>query len=399
LLGILAYKTLRLQLNTLLSSFGALWFIASFWTSQNYFAPQGIAYVIYFAIFLFLARLFFTKKQNIVFPLIVFVLFIGLVGTHLLTSFMLAIGVIAIYVLSRIFSRKHKIAPFYSIGTCILIVCIFFAYQALLITQSLSGIAEILYSQFLRGETHLPAVSARVLGQVVRSPALQLTLLGSYGITIITAVIAVIGILTTAVGILLYKKVDAKNDLFWIAWIIVAGIIGVSVTYGGEAINRAFILMLLPTCYFAAKFFSKKSRILIIVLILIIFLQIPALYGSQNYVYMPTSELRGGAFFVRYVPSGAPFFYEPNLAFFGPGIARAGTQLNLQSFVGANSIPRSEIIDYITGQAEFVISSSEQNNFYQYYYRVNLLENLSLVDTYSQIYDNGAFQIYARLSG
>jgi hypothetical protein len=397
LLGVLAYKTLRLQLNTLLSSFGALWFIASFWTGQNYFSPQGIAYVIYFAIFLLLAKLFFTKKQNVKFPLTVFIfililiLFIGLVSTHLLTSFALAIGVIAVYALCKVFPQKRKIATFYSITTCILLVSVFFAYQALVITQSFSGIAELLYSQFSRGDTHLAVISQ---GRAVQSPALLLSIFGSYSITIIAVVIAVIAILTTALGILLYKKEEAKNDLFWIAWIIVAGIIGVCVFYGGEAIERAFILMLLPICYFAAKFFSKKPRILVFVLIIIVFLQIPALYGSENYSYVPTSELKGVAFYTIYAPSTAPFFYEADLASFGSRV----TGIQLGVFTGASSLPSSELVNEKIGKANFIISSNEQRNFYQYFYGANLLENLSLDDYYNRVYDNGGFQIYARLS-
>jgi hypothetical protein len=156
--------------------------------------------------------------------------------------------------------------------------------------------------------------------------------------------------------------------------------------------------MLLPTCYFAAKFFSKKPRILIFVLIIIVFLQIPAHYGNNNYTYVPTSELKGTAFYARYAPTAAPFFYETNLASFGTG-RLTGTQLNIQSIAGVNSIPSSKQIDEITGQAEFIISSSEQKNFYQYFYGVDLLENLSLDDHYNRVYDNEGFQIYARLGG
>jgi hypothetical protein len=391
LLGVLAYKTLRLRLDTLAASFGALWFIASFYTGQIYFSPQGIAYVLFFSIFLLLAKLFFAKKQNIGFPLVVLVLFMGLVTTHLLTSLVLAIGVITVYALCRVFPQKRKIVVFYSFTTCILLITIFFAYQSLVITHSFSGIVELFYSQFTHGETQIAAISQ---SQSVSSPALQLTKFGSYSITIINVVIAAVAILTTAMGVLLYKKEEAKNELFWIAWIIIAGIIGLSVYYGGEAIERAFILMLLPICYFAAKFFSKIPRILILVLVIIVFLSIPALYGTSNYSYVPMSELKGGAFMTKYAPYGASFFYETNLAFLGPGIT--GTQLNIQQIANANSIPSSKQVNLTIGKADFVICSSEQKNFYQFFYGVDPLENLSLNDHYNRVYDSENFQIYAR---
>jgi hypothetical protein len=393
LLGILAYETLRLRLNTLSSALGALWFIASFWTSQQYFSPQGIAYVIYFAFFLLLAKLFFSKKKNIVIPLIVIFLFIGLVTTHLLTSFAALVGVLAVYTLSKIFTPKHKMAAFYSISTCIFLIVIFFAYQAL-VTQSLSGVAEVLFSQFSRGETHLSVIAGE---RAAESPALQLTILGSYGITIINVVIALIAILTTVLLILRYKKEEAKDDLFWVAWIIAAGIIVASVFYGGEAIERAFVIMLLPTSYFAAKLLSKKPQLLVFLLIILVFFQMPALYCSQNYIYSSRTEFKGGDFYTKYAPSNAPFFYEPNLAYFGPG--NRGPQLFIQQIAGLKSIPSPELVNYTVGQADFILSSSEQKNFYQYYYEVDVLENLSLDNHYNRLYDNGGFQTYGQLSG
>jgi hypothetical protein len=394
LLGIMAFKTLRLRLNTVLSSFGVLLFIASFYTGQNYFSPQGVAYIIYFALFFLLAKLFFTRKQNAAFSLIIPVLFIGLVTMHLLTSFVVVCGVFAVYILYRIFSQKSKMV-FYSIVTCLLLLSIFLAYQGLVITQSFSGIAELLFSQFSRGETHLSTVSQ---GRAARSPALLLTLFSTYSITIVIVVAAAIAILTTIIGILIFKKEKARNDLFWTAWIIVAGVIGVSVFYGGEAIERAFILMLLPTCYFIVKFLSRKPQILILFIILIAFLQIPAHYTRDNFTYVPTSELNGTAFYARCATPGASFFYETNLASFPPPGAK-GIQVNIQNIAGVNSLPSSELVNYTIGKADYVISSSEQRNLYQYFYGIDLLQNLSFDDHYNRVYDNEGFQIYASLNG
>jgi hypothetical protein len=388
-LGVLAYKTLRLQLSPISSSFGALWFVASFWTAQFYFSPQGIAYLLFFAIFLLLAKLFFSKKQNMILLFVALIMFTGLVTTHLLDSFAISLGVIIVYVLSKLFPQKGKIIVFSSLATCILLVTIFFAYQSLVVTQSFHGLAELLYSQFSQGETHLVVVSQ---GRAITSLGLLLTKLSSYSITIINVVIATVAILSTVLGKLLHKKEDVKNEFFWIAWIITAGIIGVSIFYGGEAINRAFIIMLLPSCYFVAKFFSKKPRILIFVLIVIVFLNIPALYGTINYGYTTSSELKGGAFFTKYAPSDTTFFYEP-VGFLGPGIS--GTQLSFSEFA-AQSIPSSEIFNWIIGMSDLIISSDQQKNMYQFFYGVNLLENLSLTNHLGQVYDNGGFQIYAR---
>ena len=392
LLGIIAYRTLRLQLDMLSSSFGTLWFIASFWVTQYYFAPQGIAYLLYFAIFLLLAKLFLSKKQNVVLSLSVLVLFAALVSTHLLTAFAVTCGVVAVYVLSKVFPQNRKMAAFYSITTCILLLSIFLAYQALVITHSFSGIIELIYRQLSQGETQLSVISQ---GRAYISPALQLQLYGSYGITIINGIIAAIAFLITALGILLHRR-EGRGDLFWIAWIILAVLIGVTIFYGGEVIQRAFILMLLPTSYFAAKFFSKKPRVMVLVLIAIVFLQIPAHYSWENWVYVPTSEIKGTGFYQTHAPSNAWFLYESDIGSFDAGFN--GVLRSIALVTPRGSIPDFKVINNIAGQAEFIISSNEMKNFYQFFYGVNLLENLSLIEKYNILYDNEAFQIYARQS-
>ena len=394
LLAIISYKILRLQLNALSSSFGALWFVASFWTGQQFFSSQGISYVIYFVIFLLLAKLFFVKKRNTVLPLAALVLFLGLITTHLLTSFALTLGVVAVFAIYKILLRKHKIAPFYSIVTCILLLSIFIGYQAF-VSQSFHGVIEVLYYEFSRGEAHTISVVSQ--SGIASSQALQMTQLGIYGITIINVIIALIAITMTVTGILIYKKEKVKNDLFWIAWIIAAGMIGVFFFYGGEAINRAFVLMLLPTCYFAAYFFSKKPKILIFVLIIIVFLSIPALYSNQNYMYISSTEMKGGAFFNRYVPFGVTFFCVP-LSYLGPRTIN-GTQLNIQQIAGYGSVPSSRIVEFVIAQSDFIISSNEQKNSFQYFYGVDLLQNLSLDYYNNRLYDNEGYQTYGRFGG
>jgi len=347
--------------------------------------------VIFFAIFLLLAKLFFTKKQSIAFPLSIIVLFIGAVASHLLTPFMIVVGFIAVYALCKILPQKVKMPPFYSIATCILLASIFFSYQTLVIQRSFYNIIELLFGEISRQETHLLTISQT---RIVGSTSYQLELVGTYSITIMNVVIAILAILAVALGLLLHKK-EAKHDVFWIAWIIAAGILGISIKYGGEAIERAFMLMLVPTSYFAIKFLSKKPRILILVLMILIFIHIPAHYIREVRSYVPTSELKGTGFYAKYAPSTAPFFYE-YLAPFLPIKKTTGTQINIQSILPFYTMPSHELVNVTTGKAEFIISSNLEKNLYLYFFGVDLLEHLNLDDHHNRIYDNEGFRIYAR---
>jgi len=393
LLGVFTYLILRLQLNTLHSSLGTLWFIGSFWTGQHYFSPQSFAYVIYFAVVLLLAKLFFIKnKQSIAFPLSMIVLFTAIVASHLLTSFMILVGVVAIYASCKILPIKVKTSPFYSIATCILLASIFFSFQLLVIERSFSEIIETLIEETPQ-ESHLSAIlHTRIIG----STSYLLQLVGTYSITIINVVIAIFAILKTALGLLLHKK-ELKHDVFWIALIIVAGIFGVSTKYGGkgmfEAIERAFMFMLLPGCYFSIKFLSKKPRILILVLMILVFIHIPADYSDEMYMMVPTSEFKGIAFLAEYIPPAAPFFYSlPSGAIKGKQISIFGALAPPTSF----SLPSYESVRKTIGGAEFIISSNLQKNHHLYFLGVDPLEHLNFDDHNNRIYDNEGFRIYAR---
>jgi hypothetical protein len=392
LLGIFTYSILRVRLNALYSSLGALWVVGSLWTGQHYFSPQGTAYVMYFAIFLLLAKLLLTKKQNMALPLLIIFLFTATVMTHLLTSFVIMVGVIAIYVLYKIFPQRVKMTPSHLIIICILLVTIFFAYQTLVIQRSFYEITQALYGQILRQET---PISVSLQPRAGGSTGLLLQLVGAYSITIIIVVIAILAILATTVGLLFHKE-EAKDNLFWIAWIITAGIVGASLVYGAEAINRATMFMLLPTSYFAIKFLGKKPIILILVLVILTLIHIPAQYSNQNYTYVPTSELTGTAFYAKYAPSAAPFFYEPISVFLPYGVIN-GTQTSITSVAGAHSLPSQGLVNQATGQAEFIIYSNLEKNLYLYFYGVDPLENLNLDDHYNRIYDNGGFRVYAKV--
>jgi hypothetical protein len=385
LLGVITYSILRLQLNTLYSSFGALWFIGSFWTSQHYFCPQSFTYVISFAIILLLAKLFFTKKQSVTITFTIIFLFTATVVSHLLTAFIIMVSVAAIYASQRILAlrfRAYKIPSFYSITICILLASLFLSYQLLVIQRSFSQIIMVLKEEITQGETHLSAISGP---RIVGSTSFLLELVGDYSITIMNVVIAMFAILTTAIGLLFHKK-ETIHDVFWISWIIVAGIFGAFVYYGGEAIQRAYMFMLIPICYFSIKFLSKKPGILILILIMLTFINIPAQYSREMYLTVPTSEIKGLAFLVEYKSSTKPFFYSlPS----GYKDIR-GEQI----FIYTKVITSRELVDKTVGEADIIISSDLQKNEFLYFLGVDPLEHINFDDHNNRIYDNEGFRVY-----
>lgn len=239
-------------------------------------------------------------------------------------------------------------------------------------------------------ETHLLTVSQP---RIVRSISYLLDLVGTYSITIINVVIAVFAVLKIALALLFHKK-EPKNDVFWISLVIPAGIFGVSMKYGGyEAIQRGFMFMLLPACYFSVKFLSKKLRILILVLIILIFIHIPADYSSEVYTMVPTSEFEGAAFYAEYIPPAASFFYSLPISYY-KNIEGKHAQKYIRSRF--HSLPSHEFVTETVGQAAFLMSSDLQRNYYLYFWGFDPLEDLSLDDHCNRMYDSEGFHIYAR---
>jgi hypothetical protein len=309
-----------------------------------------------------------------------------------LTSFFILASIIALYVIHRILRWRLNFSSLFFINVILLFALIFFIYQTMVIPNTFSNVATVLFDQLSADNTHLVALTQ---GRAVGSPPLMMQIMGTYSLTIVNAIVGVLAIVATTLGVLFRKK-EWRLEVFWIPWIIAAGVIGVSVWYGGEAINRALMFMLIPVSYFAMKFLRKKPRILVVCLIILIILYFPARYCAVNYTYAPTTELRGVSFYTYHAPSNASLFYEA-LVPVGPplGPEITGQIISIARVVGFYSLPSSNDVNYLTGQAQYIISSTELRNFYEYFYGVNLIENVSSSAQYRLLYDNGDFEVYS----
>jgi hypothetical protein len=394
LIGIVTYTILKLRFNNIYSCLGALWVIASFYTGQQYFSPQATVYVFYIAILFLVGRLFLTKSWSTALTASILILFVASVTTHLLTSFLIMGGVVAVYISRKIFLRKVNLSPFFSITICLLLISIFFVYQTMIIKGTFIELTSSLYGQIMGQDTHITQVAGISQNRVIGSTAYALEIFGTYSITILSVIIAVASILIVLYGLLKHKT-GAKSDVFWIGWIIIAALLGLSISYGGEGIARAFMFFLIPTCYFAIKYLSKKPRILIAIIILLIVIHFPASYARENYIYVPTSEIKGATALAQYTTSTALIFYE----FLAPlpfSMNETHHFINIQVLVGYYSMPSSEIINAALGEAQFVVSSSLQDNVYNYFFGTNILAEYNLNQNHSRLYDNGEFTIFSK---
>jgi hypothetical protein len=395
LLGIIIFSILRIKLNIIYSSLGALWFVASFWTGQHYYSPQSFAYLIFFAVFLIFAKMFFSKTKKTSLVLCIVLLFTTAVITHLLTSFFIIASIITLYTLLKILRQRSTFSSLFFVNIILLLIVIFFVYQTMFIPDTFSTLGKALWGDISAEKSHLGVIAQ---GRAGGSQPLSMAIMGTYSLTIINAIVAFVAIVATAIGTLFRKK-KWRDEVFWVSWIISAGVLGLSITYGGEALNRALMFMLIPVSYFAVKFLSKKPRILVACLMIIIVLYFPARYSSEYYVYAPTTELEGASFYTYHAPSNATLLNE-FLVPFGPplGPEITGQSISIANAVGLRSMPSTNDINYWVGRAQYITYSNELRNFYLYFYGVDLLENVSSSIQLRLLYDNGYFKVYSQSS-
>jgi len=391
-IGIVTYAVLKLKFSSIFSLLGSLLVLASFYTGQEYFSPQATAFIFYLGVLLLVGKLFFTKSRSNSLVLCIFILFIAAVTTHLLTSFIIMAGIIAVYLTRKLFLRKVRVSSFFSLVMCVLFVSIFLFYHAFVINRTFVEVTNSLYTQLLGQDNHITQVAGISQSRVIGSTAYNLEIIGTYGITIMAVVIALVSLVIVLYGIIKCRP-EAKSEVFWIAWIVVAAVLGLSVSYGGEGIARAFMFMLLPACYFVIKYLRKKPVILITLIVLLLFIHFPASYAHDNYLYVPSSELKG-AQALTYIPSDSVVFYE-YLAPFPYNANQSRHFVNIQLLAGFYSMPNSTIIDGALGEANYVVYSSLQNNVYNYFFGSNILDSHNFYQNQTRLYDNGQFKIFS----
>jgi hypothetical protein len=207
-----------------------------------------------------------------------------------------------------------------------------------------------------------------------------------------------IGVVIASVGILLILKKQfsrqhlsvGKYALFWMILSIFLAVFAVTAEYGPhEAYQRAFMCGLIPISYFCVVALSRKPKLFPLIILILLFLNIPAQYGADSYTLTRNAELSGAAFVAYNTPQNITCFYEFSLEirYYNP-LKRV--EFLIVASLPFTSIPDASSINQVFNKADYVIISSKQNNYYYYFLNQNPLDQVSL-DHFNRLYDNSAF--------
>jgi hypothetical protein len=383
--GFVTFLILRRKLGTIYSLFAATWFLAAFFLRQQYFGPPSIGYVFFLLVFLILSQIFFEKNKASRETLIVLLLlFTVTTFTHVLTSLIIIGMVVAIYVANRMSHESYR-----EVGSLVIFLSVIFISYNLLVTPEFFDWAVLVFSDVFAGERQLGLYKEpeRIIG----SMADQVNYYSSLALIVINLAIALIAIIYE-----LKKGSKPKGEfrrrffIFCVILLIELAVFALGAEYGPhESYQRAFMFALVPLAYLCVTFLSKKPKLLIVFIVLLSLLNIPAQYGSDSYTLATDSELAGAKFFVMHTPDNIIVVHKQTMymRYYAP---EKQIKFLIISDLPPTSIPNATVVYSVVNEADYVVLSNQQNNYYLYFLGVNPLRQVDY-DEMDRIYDNGDF--------
>jgi len=391
LYALLAFLILKVKLRISYAIFGAALFLGSFFTRQQYFGPQGIAFVFFLFIVFIVSLLFFderTKKKGTL-AVIYIVLFIVITLTHALTSLMTLLVVVAGYLAYKILRKQP---PAFAIQLCLFSAVFLLAYNLFVAQNFFKQTVETL-SEFLSGPEEASLLKEPT--RIVSSQAQRLNYYASWGIVLLMGLIAAIQVLYLLRNIRLRKQRNNEGfSFFMVIWLVFAVLFAVSAVYGSsEAYQRGFMFGLIPIIYLCLNLFAKKPRALSLLVVGLLFLNIVAQYGSDVYRLMPYEALAGTKFLVDHTPEEISLLYGfwPHIRYQDP--LKRVQFLEVRGTLPYTSVPNATTVKKTLNESDYIIRSELQLKYYLYFFGQDPLDQVSF-DRFNRAYDNANFRIF-----
>lgn len=385
LYGLLAFLILRVKLKTSYSILGAAWFVGSFFIRWHYFGPPSIAYIFFLLIFLILSWLYLdvrVEKRRLV--VLLLFLFTMTVLTHALTALMSLVVMVALYATHKLIPKKSLTI---SAKLCLFSMITLLSYNMFVAHRFFNLSVQTFYEIFLGVKVSaIYKEPARLIG----STALLVNYAFSWSIVLLNVFIAFVAVFMAI------KERSVKKDyfLFYLISLVMLGLFGLVGKYPShEESLRAFMFGLIPLTFICINLLARKPKILLIILVALLFLNIPAQYGGDSYRLATETELNGAAFFTAHTAQKISLLYcfSPYIRYHDP--------LKDVKFLSLGTLPYTSPLDPLTlnkavNDADYTILSDLQDNYYLYYLGATPFQQIDW-DTahFNRIYDNDKLRV------
>jgi hypothetical protein len=390
--GIFTFLILRIKLASQYALAGAALLLGGLFIRQQYFGPQSVSYIFFLCILLFISLLFFSENSNqrVITGLLV-LLFVVTTFTHPLTSFMAVIAILSVYLVDRFITKKRSA----KLGRLFLLtVIIWLVYNTTAATSffdtAVSHFAEIFAGFRSFG---LSSESSRIVASVAQ----RINFTASYAIVGLFGLVAVISI----VQILWYvrkKKPTMAYAMFNVILLVLLGFFALFGEYGEvEAYQRAFMFGLVPLSFLCVRVLKKKHLLLVVLIATLLFINIPAQYGSDNFRLATDTQLSGIRFLTdnsanQIKVAGRFSIY---IRYFDP--FKDYTVVDSDLSAPFSKFPNSTVVNEAIREADYVLLSDLEHNYYVFYLGADPLEQVNF-DEFNRIYDNGGLCLLKQLN-
>jgi len=395
LVGLLSFLTFRKLFTDSIALAGAGWILASFWLRQHYFGPPGVSYVLFLMILLLGVEFILNgtnQKNRLILWFLVLFCFTIVVLTHALTSFMALILLFTLWLAKRYVQKE----PATDLALLFMVsVSIISSYYAFVIPSLMEFFGETLFESLSRVWT---LSIYREPSRLLASPASLINYYTSLAIVFIN-VITVSAMFFYLVQTR-YSGSNANNTrkkqgvlAFSFLSLLLFGLFAFMGEYGShEAYQRAFMYALVPLALLSISVLRHKPKVLFVFLAALIFLNVPAQYGSDNFRVATAQQLVGSEFFAHYAPENISCLTKFSLyiRYFDP--------MKSFRFYSVGELPYTEALNMtVIGQAiemsDYIILSDLLNNYYIYYLGENPFDKAPISQA-NRVYDNQDFQIF-----
>ncbi|NJD78614.1 MAG: hypothetical protein FIB08_16220 [Candidatus Methanoperedens sp.] len=386
----------RLRLSSSQSFLASFLILASFWTGLYYYGPPSLAYLFYLLLFMFIVAFskttpgtspgeinksenidFIKDKSRITQTILIFVTYITLLTTHILTP----IALISSFIFSSPYIQTFHKKRTQFIMLFLILFGAWYVYFAPVMFET--GVKEFIRQAAALDLFNFIKTEKYDAGAFLTRWIVHYSRLFYMGIYAIAMIIASIFYIT---GRIKEDKELVKICFFWFFGLLVL----FAFSYGRNEIDdRIFLFSLVPMVYIITLTYNRK--ILAILAILLIIFHMPAHYGTESFDSIRTTELRGANFFATNAvfDSRETYFsmWDTFIDYYNPERIKV-----LWRTMPVTDKPDPSIIDNTT----YIINSDGSHNFLFYSFGSDpLRERIQLNQgNLSLFYNNGHYQVY-----
>jgi hypothetical protein len=351
--------------------------ISSFWQVYYYYSPQSYAYLLFLLLIFLLTTMKFSLRARI----LALLLFAALTISHLFYS-VITISVMSIHAVQKKQYKFILVAFVIFVTWYMYVTPLIFEMGANKLAETVNNMDSSMLSQAQK-YSYNTDINTQINSFRFMYPITYMILM------LFSLILYRSGIIGKE------KRCYIRTSFLMIIVITIFGLL----KYGNEALERAYMFdMIFVITIIVLSFSNSNKNVLVAFMIILIGIHIPAHYGSESFLTVHTSELKGSEFIVSRI----------NLSSLNTGVNTvyiypSGGDRYISYYDPLLVTVRSRDTDFLElpnalDRVRYIIWGIHSSNLDMYYFGMDHIEKL--LDSnkrnmdVTQIYDNGGLKVF-----